>query len=109
MAEITAEMEKDLELWETTFKPIQNFNGDKGWNGTMFETYGEDLEFVAKTPDTFVWTWVDGDEGTWIVNGFHWVNRIGYFVTEKECTQDFMEVQVDYYGNEDEEGEEDNA
>jgi hypothetical protein len=107
MAEVTAEMEKDLELWETTFKPIQNPNGDMGWNGTMFETYGEDLAFIAKQPDANIWTWVDGDEGTWIMSGFHYINRIGYFVTENPCTQEYMEIQVDIY--EEEEEEEENA
>jgi hypothetical protein len=107
MSEPTLEMEQAFDAWEAKYKPIQNFNGDRVWNGTMFETYGEDLEFVARTPDEFVWTWVDGDEGTWIVNGFHWVNRIGYFVTEKELTEDFMELQIDVYG--DTEEEEDNA
>lgn len=105
MAEVTAQMEKDLELWETTFKPIQNPNGDKGWNGTIFETYGEDIAFISQQPDENIWTWIDGDEGTWIVNGFHLVNRIGYFVTENPCTQQFMEIQVDVYGNEEEEEE----
>lgn len=106
MSEITTEMEQAVDAWEKKYKPIQNFNGDKGWNGTMFETYGEDLEFIAKTPNEFVWTWIDGDEGTWIVNGFHWVNRIGYFVAEKSCEEEFVEVQVDYYGNPEEEEEE---
>ncbi len=102
MAEVTAQMEKDLELWEATFKPIQNPNGDRGWNGTMFETYGEDIEFLSRQPDENIWTWIDGDEGTWIVNGIHTVNRIGYFITENPCTQQFMEIQVDVYGNEEE-------
>ena len=71
----------------------------------MFETYGEDIAFIATQSDDNIWTWIDGDEGTWIVNGFHIVNRIGYFVTENPCTQDLLEVQVDFY-SEDEEGEE---
>jgi len=103
MAEVTEQMEAALTAWEQKYKPIQNFNGDKGWNGTMFETYGEDLEFVAKTPDEFVWTWVDGDEGTWLMSGFHWINRIGYFVTEKELEEDFLEIQIDIYEDFDEE------
>jgi len=109
MSEITVEMEQAVDSWEKKYKPIKNPFGDRGWNGTMFETYGEDLSFIAPVPDEQLWTWVDGDEGTWIVSGYHHINRIGYFITENPRTEDFVEVQVDYYGNEDEEGEEDNA
>ena len=103
MSEPTLEMEQAFDAWEKKYQPIQNFNGDRGWNGTMFETYGEDLQFVAKVSDEYVWTWIDGDEGTWIVNGFHWVNRIGYFVAKKEFKEEFMELQVDVYGDTEEE------
>jgi hypothetical protein len=41
------------------------------------------------------------------MSGFHYINRIGYFVTENPCTQEYMEIQVDIY--EEEEEEEENA
>jgi len=28
-----------------------------------------------------VWTYVDGDSGTYVVKGMQFVNRIGYFIT----------------------------
>jgi len=73
--------------WFEQFKPIPNhldknasFNDDE--NGYMFETYGEELEFVkAQDPNT-IWTYGDGDDGgTYISDGYHVVNRIGYFIT----------------------------
>lgn len=103
MAEITTEMEAALDAWEAKYQPMQNPFGDKGWNGTMFETYGEDLAFVSKVPDNQVWTWVDGDEGTWIISGFHWVNRIGYFITTVPLEEEYAEIQVDVYGDSDDE------
>jgi len=49
-----------------------------------------------------VWTWVDGDDGSWIISGFHYVNRIGYFITEKPYTGEVYAIQVDLYEDEDE-------
>ena len=73
--------------WFNTYKPIANhldenasFNdGDQGY---MFETYGDELEFVKAQEPNRIWTYSDGDDGgTYISDGYHVVNRIGYFVT----------------------------
>jgi hypothetical protein len=103
MAEVTEQMEAELTAWENKYKPIQNPFGDNGWNGTMFETYDEQFTFVQAAPEANVWTWVDGDEGTWLMSGLHWVNRIGYFVTENPLEEDFVEIQIDIYEDFDEE------
>lgn len=71
------------EEWFEKYKPIRNPFSENagGWNGTMFETYGKEMDFVRAMPRENVWTWVDGDDGKdYIVSGFHFVNRIGYFV-----------------------------
>lgn len=100
---ITEEQEQLVDAWETAFKPIENhISDDRGWNGLMFETYGEDLQFVVAQPQNKVWTWVDSDEGTVILNGYHLVNRIGYFVTEKAWSTNH-EVPVDTYSVEENE------
>lgn len=51
--------------------------------GCMYETYGEELEYVEKQPNINIWTIVDNsDEDSFsIVAGFHRVNRFGYLVT----------------------------
>ena len=79
------------EEWFDTFKPIPNhldenasFQTEEGV-GYMFETYGDEVEFVRDhvflNPNT-VWTYCDGDNrGTYIFQGMRIVNRIGYFVT----------------------------
>jgi hypothetical protein len=47
-----------------------------------------------------VWTWVDGSDGTYIVNGYSFVNRIGYFVSEVPYDDgDDWEIKVEDYGD----------
>jgi len=100
MSKTTTQIEQALEAWETKYKPIKNhIDTDSSWDGMMFETYDEQRDFVYSQSDKNVWTWVDGDKGTWIVSGCAHVNRIGYFITEKPCELDYMEIQVDIYGD----------
>jgi hypothetical protein len=67
--------------WEEKFKPILNhFTNDPDHN--MFETYGEEVEFVCKQDNKYVWTWIQGDMSDLIVAGYHYVNRLGYYITE---------------------------
>lgn len=100
--------EELTDKWIDEYKPVANHISDSsGWEinekGILFETYGEELEFVRQQPDNHVWTWVDGDEGTAIVAGMAFVNRIGYFVTEKAWTDINIVIEVDTYDNEEDE------
>lgn len=50
--------------------------------GCLFETYGEELDFVRQQDPCTIWTLVDGDDGDqYVLSGFHLVNRIGYLVS----------------------------
>lgn len=84
-----------FEDWCKEYLPISNHidptgSSFGGWNegeedGIMFETYGKELEHIlfqmlSGHADT-VWTYVDGDSGTYVVEGMQFVNRIGYFIT----------------------------
>ena len=99
---------KQLQLTEDEFfekyKPVANHLAeDAGWGGVMFETYGEELDYVlsiANSEDSRrVWTIVDGDNGQTVIgDGYHLVNRIGYIITEKPCEDDTM---VEAYDKED--------
>lgn len=61
----------------------------------MFETYGEEDEFVRTLAEqNRVWTLTQVEYGTGIYNGYHWVNRLGYFVTEVPYPED-TEFEVD--------------
>jgi hypothetical protein len=57
-----------LEIWEEKFQPIKNhINPDSGWNGQLFETYGEEFAFVLNQDPQNIWTWWDTDYGSEIV------------------------------------------
>ncbi len=96
---MTARYIDEVEQWEATYRPVINIPDEsESWGGIMFETYGDDYTTVlavAEKEPRRVWTWVDGDGGTYIVNGFRVANRIGYFITEKEWNEgDRIEVET---------------
>jgi hypothetical protein len=82
-------IEMTMEEWEATYKPIPNnivenasFQDESG-KGIMFETYGDEYEFVKKADPAHIWTYGDGDDGgSYIWAGWSFVNRLGYFITE---------------------------
>jgi hypothetical protein len=76
--------------WVNTFKPIKNSISKYG--GISFETYGDEVEFVQKADNNHIWTEVDGDSGCYIIAGYHYVNRIQYFITENPWEDEYTEV-----------------
>ena len=99
-------IEMDFDTWVETYKPIYNhiddnasFQDETG-QGMMFETYGEEVEFVKSQNPANIWMYGDGDDGeSHIWSGWGFVNRIGYFITEVPFDAD-TDVQVnlnDYY------------
>jgi hypothetical protein len=74
--------------FEEKFKPIKNHLVNDP-DQRMFETYGEEVDFViSQTEARKVWTWLDGDYSSWVMSGYHWVNRIGYYVCEVPYDED---------------------
>lgn len=78
--------------------PVNNYSS---FNGALFETYGEEYEMVKRAaeyaPNT-VWTLVDDeDDGLRIAQGFHLVNRVGYFITQNPAPEDKLieDIPVD--------------
>ena len=71
--------EKFLEL----YKPIKNNLVENScFDGYMYETYDEEFEQVCKMQKKnpyYIWTYLDCDT---IVQGLHFVNRMGYFICE---------------------------
>jgi len=93
-------IEMDFDEWCATYKPIpNNIVEDSSFDGTMFETYGAEYEFVKKADPAYIWMYGDGDDGgTYIWNGWHIVNRIGYFITEVPCPPDTtIQVKISSY------------
>jgi len=82
--------------WVDTFKPINNkFSTDP--TAIAFETYGDEQEIVRTTDPKFIWTEVDGDSGTYLVAGYHYVNRIQYYITENPWEDEYTEVPTWVY------------
>lgn len=97
--------------WEEKFRPRVNIFSpntgfcDENGYGILFDTYGIENLFVQNhIHEKTVWTWIDADKGTYVVNGYHWVNRIGYFVTEVPYEDGSVyDIVVDEYGDHEEE------
>jgi len=72
------------EEWVEKFKPVKNhINPSAPEDGCMFETYGEEFAYVqGHASENKVWTLYDDGDVSFVENGIHVVNRLGYFVTE---------------------------
>jgi hypothetical protein len=92
-------IEMDFDTWCDVYKPIinhidSNASFDNGYGGIMFETYGDEVEFVKSQSPANIWMYGQGDDGgTYVWNGWGFVNRLGYFVTEVPCPPD-IDIQV---------------
>ena len=80
--------------WVKEFQPMMNHLREQDRNilELPYETYGEENEYVKQQDNRFVWTEVDGDCGTYIIAGYHWVNRIQYYITNKPWEDEYTEV-----------------
>lgn len=96
--------------FDERFKPMTNHferaKADKdtadedvcGFSGCMFETYDEELDFVfdLSQKEKRVWTIIEGDDDDmYYVTGFHYLNRIGFLVTEEAYDKEY-EVKLDW-------------
>lgn len=69
------------EQWAEKYRPIENPNADHG--GNSFDTHDpKDVAFIAGTDPLKIWTSGDGDGYYFINSGWHFVNRLEYYVTE---------------------------
>ena len=68
--------------------------------GCLFETYGQEFEFVRQQNPQSVWTLVDGEHDTqYLLSGIHFVNRIGYLVSAVALPKGTeIEVRLDASG-----------
>ena len=95
--------------WEEKFKPIKNHLVNDP-DQQMFETYGEEVDYVTKADNKYVWTWIQGDMSDLIVAGYHYVNRLGYYITEVPWDDEYdyallsVEIECDCYDEETGEG-----
>ena len=96
-----SEGEISFDAWVEKYKPIKNTiteYPDTSAEYGMFETYGAEVEFVKAQDPRNIWTYLDGDLSTLIVQGFSYVNRVGYYVCEVPWTDgepDFAMISVE--------------
>jgi hypothetical protein len=99
--------------FDDLFPLIQNhLNTTASWAfgdgpGCLFETYGEELEFVRRQDPLKVWTLVDGDDGDlYVISGPHFVNRVGNLISTVPIAEDVtMQVHIEMDHDEDPEVE----
>lgn len=85
----------NYDQWLDTYRPVTNHLTQAPYGGTMFETFGEEFDHVFAQDRSKIWTLMDTDAGLYVANGFHIVNRIGYFVTEVPFEgEGFLDVPV---------------
>jgi hypothetical protein len=85
----------DYGLFADRFKPIQNFMDDNAsLDGTMFETYGDELDYVKAQPDNKIWTYCDDGDNGYLSQGYHIVNRLGYVICANPWTDGDDEVHL---------------
>jgi hypothetical protein len=66
------------------------------FGGCMYETFGEELEYVKAQPNKRIWTIVDTDgDDLIVIAGFHFVNRLGYLITDEEWSDENEEYIFD--------------
>ena len=92
-ADIKSGKQKTDEHWLEKYTPIANhiddnagFDLGQGY-GSMFETFGEELEFVHKTMNEApkrVWKIIDCEGESYLTSGFHLVNRMGYIISKED-------------------------
>ena len=77
------------------FRPIVNHidanaSFDFGYGGCKFETYGEEFEYVRMQKPDCIWTLIEEDGVLFVGSGLHFVNRLGYFVSQTPTEGDEM-------------------
>jgi hypothetical protein len=80
--------------WFEKYKPqLNHFTSLPDNDNYTFETFGEELEYVKKQNNKQIWTLIEcEDEEIWIIPGYHLVNRMNYYITEKVWKDENIQV-----------------
>jgi hypothetical protein len=81
-------------LEEPTYKEGQT-NGECIGYDQYFETYGRDLEYVKKHDDNLIWTMVDCDGTSCIIQGYRFVNRMNYLIASVPYEEGDLREYID--------------
>jgi hypothetical protein len=89
-------------FWEHYNPQTNHLDNNAGFDGCMFETYGNELEFVLAIANSDeakrVWTILEADGKLFYSAGYHIVNRLGYIITARpyEHETDYVELDNDF-------------
>jgi hypothetical protein len=87
-----------IDLTESEFDSIEfienHLDDNASWGGTMFETYGDEYDFICKQDTNKIWTLVDADEGIAVIAGWAYANRIGYFISKYPWTDELTQYYI---------------
>jgi hypothetical protein len=76
-------------------KPITNpYDDNASLDGVMFETYGQELDYVRQQDPRHIWTFCEEDDILFLSQGYHLVNRIGYVITELPYNGEYTTVRI---------------
>ena len=86
MTDSISEIICEEDIFIERFRPMVNHinpnaSFDFGYGGCMFETYGEEFEYVRMQKSDCIWTLIDEDGVLFVSSGLRLVNRLGYFVS----------------------------
>jgi len=59
-----------------------------GLGGKIFGSNGIEWDTVRESPPGTIWTLIESDGIWWICPGIHFVDRLGYLLTEQERVED---------------------
>lgn len=86
MPEIFIEISEDE--FDNRYQLLENhINLNASWGygdrpGCLFESFGDELNFVNQQDPQTVWTLIDGDNGDmYLISGLHFINRVGYLLS----------------------------
>ena len=84
-------------LLKKEFPPHYSETDIAPFGGCMYETYGEEVQYVVKQNIRKIWTIVTGvDESMYLLNGFWQFDRMGYLITENEWSEgDDFNILID--------------
>ena len=87
---------RKIQEWECGSLPYDEWVSEYE-PGEMLETYGDDYEKVMamyEEEPNRIWTLLDCDGKLIIGSGWHWVNRMGYYIT-KGVVPDMVSIEVE--------------
>ena len=91
-------IEMNYEEWLEKFKPFPNrIDKNANYDGCMYETYGDEYNYVKGANPENIWTLTDYDGELFIYNGLGFVNRMGYFIVKTPSNpKDDYQIYVSY-------------